>query len=203
MTSISPKSSILPNFPQTSQSEQIQCWYDFNNSGQTQSFSPTTQICSCCSRCNTLQNFGLHSISKPSLSFSLMFERTLDLPVSPCWVFPPSLLDRSSNIFFHVGHNVMIAVMFWPCKRYAFVCISCVHYVNIYRTHARSYMNYRASIIAVVQRIITSVTLVSHIVSQSHWVYVTLMIQGVLLSSHLECVFVKSCMYEVTHSHTW
>jgi len=154
-----------------------------------------------CSSWNTLQNFGLHSIVEPSLGFSLMFARTQTHPMSPCWVLAPSSLDYSSDIFLHVGHSLMLADMFWPCTKSAFMCTSCVWFVKIHHSHTQSYMNCRASVFMVVQWSITSVTLVAHTDGQSHGVYVVFMVWGFLLSK--SCwVCVSKVMHVRSHSFT-
>lgn len=83
------------------------------------------------------------------------------------------------------------------------LCLSCVHYVNIYHTHRRCCKHYRTSVITVVWMSIQSVVLVAFTIrqsrSQSHWAYVVFLVWGILSST--ECVFARSCIHEFTHLH--
>lgn len=153
----------------------------------------------CCTGYNTLQNFGLHPILEPSLNFYWMSASTRAQPVSLCWVFAPSLLDHSTGIFLHVGNNVTLAATIWSCTRSRFMCTSCIRYVNICLTHTQSCMHYHASLIVVVQQSIISVVLVARTVGRSRWVYVVLMVWGILSSCQ---VCVRKVTYAQIHSLT-
>jgi len=118
-----------------------------------------------CSGYNTLQNFGLHPIFYPPLRVLLDFYTHSGLSCELVWVFAPTLLDRSTNIFF------MLVTMshLWPCSGRTqglhFVCTCCVFYVNICRPHTRSHIHCRAGIVMVIQQSITSIVLVN----LHHW----------------------------------
>ena len=77
----------------------------------------------------------------------------------------------------HVDCYVMLATSLWWCWR---LCLSCARYVNIYRTHTQCCKHFRVSVVAVVQRSITSVSHTKccfldgsrHIFVESCWVCV-------------------------------
>lgn len=71
--------------------------------------------------------------------------------------------------------------MFWLCWRFVFVCTICICYVSICRTHTQICMKFHASFISVIQRSISSVTLVA----RTYWL-VTLIL--------LSCWFNMSCL---------
>jgi len=118
------------------------------------------------------------------------------------WVFAPSFLDRSTNKFLHVDLNATIAAMFWLCIRSSlrvYMLYSlCEHpshsHMKLYAlSHKYCHSHWRS---------ITSIVLVTHTFNQSCWVYVVLMVWGVLSSSHVDCVFARSPMHKFTYSHT-
>jgi len=76
-------------------------------------------------------------------------------------IFSPFSLVWPTVIFRHVDYFVMLLISFWCVWRFVFVCLVCLHYVNIPRTHTQSCKHCCASFISNIWRSITSVALIA------------------------------------------
>lgn len=140
-------------------------------------------------------NFGA------SLEFLLDVCKHLSSLCGLVWVFAPSLLDHSMKKFCMLVTMSCLQPCFGRAKSFHFVCTFCVHYVDICRTHTQSCIHCCATVVMVVQRSITSITLFTRTVCQSCRAYVVLMVWGISSSSYDECVFTKFT-YAQIHSLT-
>ena len=116
---------------------------------------------SCCSGCNTLQNFGLHPNFGAFLGFSFDGCKHSSSLHEILWSISTLLFVWPMIVFWKFDCFVMVVILFWWVWRFVFVCFGCLRYVNTHRTHTQSCKHCCTSVVTVIQRSIMSVALVT------------------------------------------